>query len=351
MPDSRHVVFGGVLPGTLGADLQMADTRKTEIVPLTVTTRDALYPAVSPDGQSIAFTVSDNDSDLVEVPLDGSPVRTLLSTSRNESDPTWMHSGDQFAYATDRTGASEIWLKSRRDGVERPLVTGADFPKVWVLALNEPSFSPDDQRVAYAVLGSGGHAIYVSNVRGGPPLRLSPERNDQRSPTWSQEGNWIAYLGLVNGRWALLKARSGGGEKPVVVRDSVLPGHPKWSKRGDWISCLTREGLALVRPDGSESRVVSRDSWLSHGWDNDGNTIWGIKRAPDGGRLLARIEVAAASERALGELGLPAHSTVGCYSLDPGGAAFAVSVERPKGDVWLLRGFPQPRPLWRRLLP
>jgi hypothetical protein len=43
-----------------GADLQIADTRTEEIVPLTVTTRDAVYLAVSPDGQSIAFTVSYN---------------------------------------------------------------------------------------------------------------------------------------------------------------------------------------------------------------------------------------------------------------------------------------------------
>jgi Tol biopolymer transport system component len=351
MHDNRHVVFGGLLPGTLGADLQMADTRKQEIVPLTVTTRDAVYPSVSPDGLSIAFTATDNDSDLMEVPFDGSPVKPLLVTSRTESDPTWMHSGDQFAYATDRTGASEIWMKNRRDGAERPLVSGRDFPKLWVLALSEPSFSPDDQRVAYALLGSDGHAVYVSNVRGGPPLRLSQERYDQRSPTWSPDGNWIAYLGLVNGRWALLKSRSGGVEKPVLVRDNLLPGHPKWSKRGDWISCVTREGLTMVRPDGSESRVISHDAWLTHGWDLEGSAIWGIKQMPDGKRSLARIDVATANERVVGEVGLPAHSVIGCYSLNPDGKAFAISIGRPEGGVWLLKGFPQPKPFWRRLLP
>ena len=85
-----------------------------------------------------------------------------------------------------------------------------------MLGIGEPSFSPDDQRVAYTMLGSTGHAAYVSNVRGGPPLRLSADGGDQRGPSWSPDGgNWLAFLALTKGHWALMKTQSGGGDKAV----------------------------------------------------------------------------------------------------------------------------------------
>jgi eukaryotic-like serine/threonine-protein kinase len=351
MPDNRRIVFGGVLPGTLGSDLQMTDVQTGHMTAITVTTRDAVYPAVSPDGKSLAFTATDTESDLFEMPLDGSASRALMATSRSESDPAWMKSGEQIAFATDRTGVSEIWLRNTKDGSERPLVGVKDFPGKWVLGLYEPSFSPDDQRIAYAVFAESGHAVYVSNVRGGVPLRLSTGTADERSPTWNPDGDWVAYLSLVKGRWTLMKARSGGGGAAVALKNDCLPSHPKWSRRGDWITCLTREGLAVTRPDGSESRVVSRDTWLVHGWDAEGKAIIGVKKAASGKIALARIEIDSGMERTIQEGGFPANTTLRGYSLNPAGTAFTTSVSRARGDLWMLRGFPRPLPFWRRMLP
>jgi eukaryotic-like serine/threonine-protein kinase len=351
MPDSRHLVFGGMLPGTLGDELHMADTNGGAISVLTVTTLDALSPAVSPDGRAIAFTVSDNESDILRVSLDGTSVETLLSTSRNETDPAFAHSGDQFAYVTDRTGVSEIWLKSRQEGWERPAVTARDFPRTWVMSLGEPSLSPDDQRVAYTMQSSAGHSIYVSNVRGGPPLRLAMGDDAQQSPAWSPDGNWVAYLMLVKGKWALAKVPSGGGGTPVILVPECLPGHPQWSRRDDWITCRTHQGLMLVSPDGKQTRLLNREPWLAAGWDAEGRSLYGIKRTANGSRTLVKMEVDPPAAREIAKLKLPAHSVIGHFSLDPTAAAFAISVGRPRGDLWLLRGFPQPRPFWRRLLP
>ena len=106
-----------------------------------------------------------------------------------------------------------------------------------------------------------------------------------------------------------------------------------------------------MRPDGTARRVISREQWLVHGWDHEGRVILGIKRGPDGKRLPARIDVDSGQERVLGDTGMPAHTVIGCYSLNPPGTAFAVSVGRARGDVWLLKGFPRPLPFWRRMLP
>lgn len=348
MPDNRRVLFGGAVPGSMGADLQFVELTSQALTPITVTPREALQPSISPDGQSIVFTASDTESDLVELPLDGGPGRNLLSSARSESDPSWMHSGDQFAYSSDRTGIPEIWLKNRRDGSERPLVGAKDFPKLWVLALTEPAISPDDQRVAYAVLGSNGHAIYLSNVRGGPPLRLYDGSGDQRGPSWSPDGNWVAFQALINGRWTLMKASSGGGQATPIF-DHCLPGHPKWSPTGDWISFQTADGLSLIHPDGTGLKVVNKGRWITQGWEVTGKAIYGIKQGTN--RRLTRIDLQTGTEHELTDSGLPAHAQISGFSPHPGGNAVAVAVGKPRGDIWLLRGFPQPRSFLRRMLP
>jgi len=343
MPDDRHIVFGGVLPGTTGADVHEADTRSGVIRPLTATVQDALFPAPSPDGRKLAFTVGYTDFDLTEVALDGSGLRPLLASSRNEFDPSWSPVADQYAYSTDRTGVTQIWLRSRGGEWDRPLVTAGDFGGSWVLSVNETSFAPDGARIAYVAVGANGNAIYISNVKGGPPLRLTRENTYQRSPSWNPTGDWIAFLQNVDGRWMLVKARASGSSQAVVLRENCLRSHPKWSKRGDWITCAAAEGLTLVSPDGATSKVVSRDAWLVYGWNAEGTAIYGIKQVPGRGPVLAAIDVDKGGERIVAALKLPSHAELGCYSLAPDGKSFATSLNSPRADIWTLEGFAQSR--------
>ncbi|MCP5110594.1 MAG: hypothetical protein GY953_07140, partial [bacterium] len=85
-------------------------------------------PAVSPDGEKIVFAASTMDFNIVELPLDGSPVRDLLATSRDEFFAVWSPVREQFVYVTDREGSSAIWLRNVAEGTDRPLVAPDDFP-------------------------------------------------------------------------------------------------------------------------------------------------------------------------------------------------------------------------------
>ena len=343
MPDGRHIVFGGQVPGSMGADLEMIDLKTGLLRPLSVTTRDAVQASLSPDGHRIAYTASEDDFDLVEVPLDGSPVRPLLSTSRNEFDPTWSPAGNQFAYSTDRTGTSQIWLRTPREGWERPLVTEKDFGQTWIASFNEPNFSPDGQRIAYTIVAGAGHSIYVSLVAGGKPIRLSSDESDQRSPTWNADGAWIAYLQNRGGSWALVKARSGGGSQPVILRQGCLPSHPKWERKtGRWIACVIPEGLTLISDDGKESRPLAEGRWLTYGWSDDGKLIYGIKQLDNLHRVVTSINIDSRTEKVIGPIALSAAAEITGFSLSPDGKSFATAVSRPTGNIWLLEGFERP---------
>jgi Tol biopolymer transport system component len=348
MPDGRHIVFGGVVPGSMGADLQTIDTKRGIMRPLSMLTRNALDASASPDGSTIAFNAEESDFDLIAVPLDGSPVTPLLATPRNELDPMWSPSGDQLVYSTDRTGTSQIWLTSPREGWERPLVTEKDFDQTWIASFGEPAFSPDGRRIAYSVVGDNGHAFYVSSLAGGKPLRLSTDASDQRSPTWNADSTWIAYLQNIDGTWTLVKAQSGGGAQPVVLRQGVLPAHPKWNRAaGHWIACMTVDGLTLVSDDGKENRVLSKEPWQVFGWSSDGKSLFGIKQSADRRRWIVSLDVATLAEKQIGELPLPVSAELSGFSLSPDSKSFATSASRPRGAIWLLEGFRAPGLLGR----
>ena len=74
------------------------------------------FHALSPDDRMLVFQAGEIGYDLMEVRMDGSPPTPVLSTDRDERAPSLAPDGEHFAYATDRDGTDEIWLRSRRTG-------------------------------------------------------------------------------------------------------------------------------------------------------------------------------------------------------------------------------------------
>ena len=116
MRDNRHLVFSAVAAGIPGSHIYIGDIEADTVRPLTSSTSDEAFPAVSPEGRRIVFASGGTDFDLFEVPLNGDPLRTLLATSRTEEYPAWSPSGTQYAYTTDASGAPELWLRSVQEG-------------------------------------------------------------------------------------------------------------------------------------------------------------------------------------------------------------------------------------------
>ncbi len=84
----------------------------------------------------------------------------------------------------------------------------------------EASFSPDGSQVAYSWQGGnqGQYDIYIKQIGGGPPLRLTRDPRPDRSPSWSPDGRSIAFLrSLGKGHHAvMLMPPLGGSERQLV---------------------------------------------------------------------------------------------------------------------------------------
>jgi Tol biopolymer transport system component/DNA-binding winged helix-turn-helix (wHTH) protein/predicted Ser/Thr protein kinase len=349
--------------GSSESHLGIANLRTGASYPITAgSTRDG-YPALSPDGHTLAYSAGDAGYRIMEVPLNGEPAHEVTASSRNEVSPSLAPDGKHFAYITSRNGVQEVWYRDRTDGSERRIAGQKDFGAGESRFL-DCAVSPDGNRIAYRRDG-GIHEIWISPVSGETPVRLwdDPARVFQRGPAWSPDGNWIAYHSLWQGKYAYLKIRVGAGTAPELVAYGELSSSPPaWSPRGDRIGFRDGSRMRVVSADGKDIRTAESGRWETYGWSKDGSALYGI--AVDENRHLAlkRLDVATGMVSKIADDGpippgfdLANHQSVFWYrgfSLNPDGKSFLTSVYRMKAHLWLMEDFDRPTRLldllWKR---
>lgn len=111
-----------------------------------------------------------------------------------------------------------------------------------------PVFSPDGSRVAYRLVAAS-HVgnddqcgIYVKQIRGGPPVRLTHGDTDY-SPAWSPDDRYIAFGRLQEG--AIVVVPSIGGPERTIARGDWKPGAGwsgiSWTPDAKWLVVSTRQ--------------------------------------------------------------------------------------------------------------
>src|SRR5574341_1052421 len=101
-------------------------------------------------------------------------------------------------------------------------------------------------------------------------LRGRPMENGLLSMTFNQANQ--------DSHWFKARVGVAGGAQPIIIKEEVVQTlQPKWSPQGDWIAFACAEGLCVVSPDGSTSRVVLKQTDLyTCGWSKDGSTLFAL---------------------------------------------------------------------------
>ena len=150
--------------------------------------------------------------------------RILVSTATGfNAYPAISPDGSSVAFCSDRSGALEIWIRGLAPGARELPVTSDGKNNV------QPAWSPDGRFLAYTSMGEGG--IWVVPALGGVPRQLT--RFGSR-PVWSPDGKTLAFLsndmaqvelsGSTTSRIWLVPA-AGGEPRPLTARWDPPGGH------------------------------------------------------------------------------------------------------------------------------
>lgn len=100
------------------------------------------YSAISPDGQTIAFSYK---GDIYTVPASGGAASPLTIHEAYDFMPVWSPDGRNIAFASDRNGNFDIYLISAYGGAPKRLTyySNSEYPS---------SFTPDGQNIIFTSL-------------------------------------------------------------------------------------------------------------------------------------------------------------------------------------------------------
>ena len=285
--------------------------------------RIASDPQITPDGESIAFTMSDpfiHDTALPKssvwlIPTDGGDARRLTAEGATSFAPRWSPDGRTLALISDREhdGRPQLYLMPRRFGeaVRLTSVPGGVFGGA--RGVSPMAWSPDGAKIAFMADDPIAEGDKRRGLRGQDPVEF------ERSPSYTRlytvgvatgEIEWVSPAGLqvwefawsndgsrfaasvtdlpFESDWYLCRlAVFAPGEPPTTLYDEERAvSAPAWSPDDSRIAFTSshwsdkyaqRGGIFVVPSAGGPHRQVTEGHRASYGW---------IRWSDDGRQLL-----------------------------------------------------------------
>jgi Tol biopolymer transport system component len=311
------------------------------------------YPALSPDGNSIAYSSDQGDSFEIYVKqiIPGGREIQLTSDGQQNFQAAWSPDGQRIAYYSKNRGG--IWLVPAVGGVPTRLTQFG----------SAPAWSHDGSLIVFQSnpivdLGAGARnalppsTIWIVSSQGGTPRQLtqigSPP-GGHGAPSWAPDGKRIVFEVddfLTSYIWTV--SVSGDDLKQVTGRDSKGSADPLWSPDGESIYYVGGSALWRIRvspksgePLGQALTVAgAAPSVIRH----PTISVDGKKIAYASLSILSDIWSLPLSASLLGATGSPTQLTVDrsqrhvmpLFSPDGRKIVFGLFRVGPGGDIWMV---------------
>jgi TolB protein len=233
-----RITFASDRAGNLEIYLMNADgTDQTRLMD-----RPGDEPALSPDGQFIAFTgCRDDNCDVYVVNYEGRDERRLTRHRAFDGTPVWSPDGRHIAFTSGRDGKQEIYVMDADGKNKRNLTNNPNERDSY------PAWSPDGRLIAFHSTPDEGipREIYVMTASGPDRRRLTTNPALDWLPAWSPDGERIAFWSTRDGSWEMYVMNSDGAELRRLTNQPLrysraLGGYsvstPAWSPYGRFIA-------------------------------------------------------------------------------------------------------------------
>jgi Tol biopolymer transport system component/DNA-binding winged helix-turn-helix (wHTH) protein len=253
-----------------------------EVVPLVALPGNQGWPAVSPDGNQVAYSgdFGPNTGGLYTT-LIGGEKSLRLTENPSDSFPAWSPDGRQIAFVRYSKEGISIYVVSALGGIEHRLYTGPggiaqvgrgldwstdgrslafaestpngvrsriallSFSDLTVRPVTlpperefdgQPAYSPDGLSIAFVrqSIGGGGSDVFIVPVIGGEPKRLTFDNSAIGSAAaWTQDGRDIVFSSARGGLMSLWRVSASGGTSQPVPGVGPEAVNPSISRKGN----------------------------------------------------------------------------------------------------------------------
>lgn len=264
------------------------------------------FPAISPDGQTIAFSYK---GDIYTVSATGGQARQLTTNAAYDAYPVWSPDGRQIAFASDREGGFDVYVMNRQGGTPKRLTTHSAneipiafkdnqnvlfsssqmttvqasllpesvFPQVYEVSIEggcsrlfspitmeNISINPQGDLLYHDCKGYEDtfrkhHQSAITRdiwlKRGEQFTRLTSFRGEDRTPVWAPDGKSFYYLSERDGTFNVWKRNVDGTGEQQITKHEKNPVRFLTADR-DGTLCYGYDGEIYINKDGAEQKVA-----------------------------------------------------------------------------------------------
>jgi TolB protein len=220
-PDGQTLVYTSFKGGLSELYLLYRGTRPGRKL---IATRDEKFRGVFlPTNGAVAAVVSrQGNTDIYTVTAEGTSPRRLTDNRAIESSPTFSPDGRRMAFVSDRTGAPQVWLKDLDTGAEQRLTYNGSYNA-------SPAWSPTGEWIAYAAQAGNNFDIYIINPEGTFTTPVVTHARSDEDPAWSPDGRKLAFSSNRRGRKEIYRVDVSGQNTVLLTDGAGSCTSPAWA--------------------------------------------------------------------------------------------------------------------------